>query len=97
MENTNLELATELACYATGMDCAAQAAWLHMAFATSACHAEYTRAATHWALLGEQDRDALAAWLGISQPFPAERCPVPPAIGSDYKVALARAEHLLAE
>lgn len=85
----------ELSCAATGDDCKAQEAWLASRMAS---HPDWNRmeaACKHWEQCDDTLRDALAATLGISQPFPDEREPVNPHILSDYQLAQAVANALL--
>jgi hypothetical protein len=95
MEN---EFYFELTVAATGMDCPAALAWLTATLNGDPQYAAASRAAAHWAKADDKLRDALASYLGISEPLPRkERCPVPRAIAADYEFAFETACALLAE
>lgn len=91
----NYALIAELSCAETGDDCAAQVAWLTVKLRNSAHWLAIQAACEHWEKASEPMRDALAATLGISQPFGDEREPVNPNILEDYKLAQGAARALL--
>lgn len=86
---------SELACAMTGADMDSTVAWYK---ADAAAHMPTIRAAAHWAKATEAERDAIAAGLGISEPFPNDRAwgELPKAIKLDYEQAMERAADRLA-
>lgn len=94
-----MDFYNELTVAVTGMDDAATAAWFKALLANTDDRraANVHRAAAHWQLASESQKDAIAHKLGWTDgPATAERWPVPQAIAADYRAALAFAESWLA-
>ena len=87
------EIVNELACAVTGTDYPATAAWLQVRLAQDR-PLELARVNAHWSAAGETLRAAIAAKLGITEPF-VERSPVHDCIIRDYVDLMSRASNLL--
>lgn len=92
---TGTALIAEFVCAVLCTDCPATEAWYK---ADSRMDMATLRAEAHWAKASEEQRDAIAAALGISEPFPNDKqwAETPKAIRADYEAAFNRAAERLA-